>query len=141
MLKFNVDFDTILNKFEKVRKDFNRGDYIEMNRELSLCNWDELFRMYKHDVNKQWEIFKNILNDVEEKYEPKKTIISNSQRKGKFPISAKTRKLIRRKDRLWTRYIETRDGQKKVRALTRKLRKEFEKHVASQLVSNNKLLW
>ena len=36
MLKFNVDFDTILNKFEKVRKDFNRGDYTEMSRELSL---------------------------------------------------------------------------------------------------------
>ena len=27
MLKFNIDFDTTLNKFEKVRKDFNRGDY------------------------------------------------------------------------------------------------------------------
>ena len=87
---------------------------------------------------------------MEEKYVPKKTIICNSQRKGNFPMSAKTRKLIWRKDRLWTRYIETRDGQKyveyckarnKVRALTRKLRKEFEKHVVSQMVSNNKLFW
>ena len=82
------------------------------------------------------------------KYIPQKEI--SNHRKGNFPLNAKTRRLIRRKNRLWTRYMETRDGKKylkyckirnKVRALTQKLWKEFERNVANQTKKNQKALW
>jgi len=76
----------------------------------------------------------------------------SSNRKGNFPLNAKTRKLIRRKNRLWSmdkiHAMETRDGTKyleycksrnKLRALTRKLQKEFERNLAHQTKKNPKV--
>ena len=67
-------------------------------------------RLCKDNVNDQWEILKTILHTLEDKYVHIKEVSSN--RKGNFPLNANTRKLIRRKNRLWTRYMETSDGTK-----------------------------
>ena len=47
---------------------------------------------------------------LEEKYVPQKEI--SNYRKGNSPLNVNTRKLIRYKNRLWTRNMETRDGKK-----------------------------
>ena len=107
-----------------------------MRKEFSDIDWEEKF---KDNVNDQWEILKTVLKLLEDKYVPQKEV--SNYRKGNFPLNANTRKLIRCKNRLWTRYIETRDRTKylehcksrnKIRALTRKLRKGFERNLATQ---------
>ena len=54
------------------------------------------------------------------------------------------------KNKLWTRYMETRNGTKyleycksrnKLRALTRKLGKEFERNLANQTMKNPNVFW
>ena len=110
-----------------------------MRKEFSNIGWEEKFKDCKYNVNNQWEILKTVLNLLENKYVPQKEVLN--YRKGNFPLNANTRKLIRRKNRLWTRHIETRDRKKyieycksgnKIRALIRKLRKEFERNLATQ---------
>ena len=107
-----------------------------MGIEFSDIDWEEIFKDCKDNVNDQWEILKTVLKLLEDKYVPQKEV--SNYRKGNFPLNANTRKLIRRKNRLWTRSIETRDGTKyleycksrnKIQALTRKLRKEFERNL------------
>ena len=114
----------------------------------SDIDWEEKFKECKDNVNDQWEILKTVLKLLEDKYVLQKEV--SNYRKGKFPLNANTRKLIRCKNRLWTRYIETRDGTKyleycksrnKIRALTRKLRKEFERNLATQTKKNPKVFW
>ena len=75
-----------------------------MWKEFSNIEWKEKF---KDNVNDQWEILKTVLNLLDDKYAPQKEV--SNYRKGNIPLNANTRKLIRRKNRLWTRYIETRD--------------------------------
>ena len=111
------------------------ANYSEMRTNLAHINWKDKFKLCKDNVNDQLEILKTILHTLEDKHVPQKV---SSNRKGNFPLNANTRKLIRCKNRLWTRYTETRDGTRylkyvmncksrnKLRALTRKLRKEFE---------------
>ena len=93
-------------------------------------------------------MLKTILHTLEDKHVPQKEVSSN--RKGNFPLNANTRNLIRRKHRLWTRYMETSDGTKyieycksrnKLRALKRKLRKEFEQNLANQTKKNPNVFW
>ena len=81
-----------------------------MRKEFSDIDWEEKFKDCKDNVNDQWEILKTVLKLLEDKYIPQKEV--SNYRKGNFPLNANTRKLIGRKNRLWTRYIETRDGTK-----------------------------
>ena len=124
------------------------ANYDEMRIDLAHINWEDEFRLCKDNANYQCEILKTILHTLEDKYVPQKEVSSN--RKGNFPLNANTRKLIRHKNRLWTRYMETRDGTKyleycksriKLRALTRKLRKKFERNLANQTKKNPKVFW
>ena len=148
VITFNILCKVITNKYTKKRKLFNKANYEGMRKECSDINWEEKFKDCKDNVNDQWEILKTVLRLLEDKYVPQKEV--SNYRKGNFPLNANTRKLIRRKNRLWTRYIETRDGTKyleycksrnKIRALTRKLRKEFEKNLAIQTKKNPKVFW
>ena len=58
------------------------------------------------------------IHTLEDKYVPQKEVSSN--RKGNFPLNANTRKLIRRKNRLWTRYMETDQGWDKISGILQK---------------------
>ena len=135
----------IKNIYTKKQKLFNKANYEGMRKEFSGIDWEEKF---KDNVNDQWEILKTVLKLLEDKYVPQKEV--SNYRKGNFPLNANTRKLIRCKNRLWTRYIATRDRTKyleycksrnKIRALTRKLRKGFERNLATQTKKNPKVFW
>ena len=110
VITFNILCKVITNKYTKKQKLFNKANYEEMRKEFSDIDWEEKFKDCKDNVNDQWEILKTLLKLLEDKYVPQKEV--SNYRKGNFPLNANTRKLIRRKNRLWTRYIETRDGTK-----------------------------
>ena len=70
--------------------------------------------------------------------------------KKRVPLNVKIRAKIRRKNRLWKKYLLTRDVQaykeycrlrNQVRSLTRKAQKIYEKSIISQIKENPKKFW
>ncbi len=86
---------------------FNKGNYTALRESLKI-NWDKAFAKCDNDINKIWNVFTNIINEKTELYIPK-TINFNKWKNPswKRPISKEVNLLIKRKHRLWTRFIET----------------------------------
>ncbi len=93
-----------------------------------------------------------ILLETEAALIPHKTITTNpnQSKPRKRNLDDKCPKVIKRKHRLWTRYLESRDGQRyleycqtrnKVRSMTRKIAKQKEREIANEAKSNPKKFW
>ena len=130
---------------------YDRGNYDNMRKLMDL-EWEEEFAACPTDVTKQWEIFKKKFKDAEEICVPQKQITANSLQRTKYntPLDKKALKKIKKKHRCWQRYMETREGRhydaycrqrNQVRALTRKIQKEFEKNIAANAKKNPKKFW
>jgi hypothetical protein len=70
-------------------------------------------------------------------------------KKHTIPLDKKSSK-IKRKQRLWTRFLNTRDGEiyaeycqvrNQVRNITRKITRQHEKRIATEVKSNPKKFW
>ena len=107
-----------------------------------------------NDVEGQWCKFKNIFEKSIEQTIPKKIVNQTGKRKQDpkhtIPLNRKALSKIKRKERLWTRYLNTRDGEaykeyckvrNQVRTLTRKITKQFEKQIAQEVKTNPKKFW
>jgi hypothetical protein len=103
------------------------------------------------NVEGQWCKFKNIFENSIEQTIPKKIVNQTGKRKQDpkhtIPLNRKALSKIKQKERLWTRYLNTRDGEaykeyckvrNQVRTLTRKITKQFEKQIAQQVKTNPK---
>lgn len=136
---------------KKTRFKYDKGDYEKLKEMLDL-NWEKEFE--KCNVHEQWNKFREILEKAMEEAIPKKVINQNGKRKKDdnhpVPLNRKALSKIKRKERLWTRYLNTRDGQvyseyckirNQVRAITRKITKEYEKQIAQQVKENPKKFW
>ena len=53
------------------RYNFDKGDYLEMAKILNI-NWTDKFEWCNNEVNKQWEVFKKLLELAMEKCIPKR---------------------------------------------------------------------
>ena len=100
---------------------------------LSLCN-------HFWEVNRTNNTKENCKQTGKRKQDPKHTI----------PLNRKALSKIKRKERLWTKYLNTRDGEayneyckvrNQVRTLTRKITKQFEKQIAQEVKTNPKKFW
>ena len=89
------------------------------------------------------------LRQAEEQCIPKK-IISQRARKYPVPLYVKTRAKIKMKNRLWKKFLLTKDVQNyqefcrlrnQVRRLTRKAQKQYEKDIINQIKQNLKKFW
>ena len=89
------------------------------------------------------------LRQAEEQCIPKKRI-SQRARKHPVPLDVKTRAKIKRKNRLWKKFLLTKDVQNyqefcrlrnQVRRLTRKAQKQYEKDIINQIKQNPKKFW
>ena len=132
------------NKFN-----FNKGNYTEMNK--YLYELIENGQIVNADVNTSWMFLKNALSESSSKYIP---LMSGNTwlKKGSSSnyMSLDNRKLIHRKHRLWTRYLETKDKDKlkaykkvrnKIRKETRKLTKEIQLDIAKNCIENPNKFW
>ena len=108
-------------------------------------DWDAEFSKRKGDVQAQWDIFTIKIREVVERCIPKKVMSERSKNPG--PLNVKIRAKIRRKNRLWKKYLLTRDVQayqeycrlrNQVRRLIRKAQK---KCIISQIKENPKKFW
>ena len=88
---------------------YDNGDYHKMEDMLSI-DLDAEFSKHEVDVQAQWDIFTMKIREAVEWCIPKK-VISERIKKYPVPLNLKTRAKIRRKNRLWKKYLLTRDVQ------------------------------
>jgi len=112
------------NKF-----DFNKGDYDALRQSLCI-DWDSLFDACDNDINKMWDTFKNIIHThcnihIPKKSKPfcgKKTIWTT-------PLNIEVSKMIKRKHRLWSRYMWKQRTPKSITSLKKRDTMIGEKYV------------
>ena len=131
---------------------YNKADYTKLKEELNV-NWGEIFENLEtpQDVNEMWGTFKNRMNQALDNCVPKRTItIGGNNKQRHKALDKRLLAKIKRKKRLWERYIKTQDGiaylqyckvRNQLRAATRKAQKQIEKNIAKQAKANPKLFW
>ena len=113
-------------------------------------NWDEY--LGNEDIDAQWLLFCDKLQTGSEMYIPKVTVSNGNKTKKRhnLPISIKTKAKIKRKQRLWNKYLETGDERCKLQynrvrnqicRLTRQTIKTHEKNIADCVKDNPKKFW
>jgi len=130
---------------------YGKGDYENLRKRLDTVDWIQSLGSCDGDVDQMWDYYKNTLLSRIEQYIP---VVSNfcelKKASWKCPLDQKVRKLIRKKSRLWSRYIETRNPhihkeykklRNEVRKQTRLIERKEQSEVAKQCKSNPKKFW
>ena len=128
---------------------YDKGNYHKMNEELNI-DWQMQLNP-AHDVNKQWETIKTKIKEATDKHIPSyQTTEKGLWKKGRIPLTAATRKEIRKKHRLWQRAYETKQEDRtqkwkqqrnKVSKLLKEAEKKLELDIANDAKLNPKKLW
>ena len=129
------------------KRNYYKGNYKQMTEDLKDINWDAEFKAENMDINTWTTAFERIITNLTEKYVPLKTKNSNNGHVDAPWMNRKALKAVRKKYHSWRRYQETKSHKRyldyvKVRNKTskslRKLKKEFEKKLASEVKTNPK---
>jgi len=137
ILSFQLYCYIFANASNSVRSNYDRGHYDELRRQVAI-DWDLLLKPLDGGTDQQFKLFGSILEKAVESYVSSYKY-SLDNRHNRAPVDKAFRKLNRRKNRLWTRYMETRDISKyrqycqcrnKVRAITRSTWREYQKQIA-----------
>ena len=133
---------------------FDKGDYNSLITEFGKIDWNSLFAgdNLRDDVDKQWQLFKIKYLELVDKYIPKRTFSKTAQNpgdtRGKYCKDVKL--AVKKKHRLWQRYMETKDGQKykeyvqarnRSKALIRQTQRESCRRIALSIKANPKKFW
>jgi len=90
---------------------YGKGDYEKLRNSLDI-DWVHVFNSFGNNVDKIWDYFKNELLLNVQKYIP---VASNFRQwkkpLWKCPVSVNLQGLIKKKSRLWKRFISTRNPQ------------------------------
>ena len=139
----------------QIKTVYQKGDYEKLKNILSKHDWENL-KQQSNDINKQWDLFKNIFLDAENQCVPRKLTYVNGKLSKKFsiPLDKKTLKTlakIKNKNKLWGRVRKqlAEDEEKirynrlrnQIRGLTRKSKIIMEKEIAKNAQSNPKAFW
>ena len=106
VLKFSSHLQTTQAKFK-----LDKGDYTKLKEFLNL-NWDKMLDTSKFSIDEMWEKFKLIMLEGMNKFTPRRGKRNNTSKKNFQPYNKDLHQLIRRKHRLWNRWIQTRDEHK-----------------------------
>ena len=143
--KLTCNFEQI--PIKKTRLQYDKGDYQKLMNMLPN-DWESILE--GKTVNEMWLIFKGKLDEAIKECIPRKTITINGKPRRIKKFDKRTLSKIKRKKRIWDRYIRSGDGQQyleycrlrnQVRAATRKIQKELEKSVAKEARTNPKKFW
>ena len=138
-------------KITKVDKyNYAKADFDGL-RDSCKMNWEDILCPFSSELEDMWAHFIKELQNRISQYIPKqKDFNAIKKDTWKRPLNSSLRQLIARKNRLWTRYMETRDAtihkkyksiRNKVRNETRKLQIEEQRQVASKCKENPKIFW
>ena len=107
VLSFQLNCYMATEVFKDERRNYNKGDYCKLRKELSI-DWDALLDPFQNDANSQFKVFHEVLQQVCNRCIP--CVSSDTAtKKHRPPMNRDMRRLIHRKNRLWTRYMETKD--------------------------------
>lgn len=135
----------------KVKKYFhNKTDFNNIRNLLNL-DWDNILLPNgpQTDIDEIWSIFEKVINSAQDKSIPNK-LVNAERKKRSVPLDNITVASIRKKHRLWTRYIETNSGEKlqeykrarnKLRNTTRRARRQTELSIAKCIKDQPKKFW
>jgi hypothetical protein len=135
----------------RMKYSYDKGDFTSMNRDMNI-DWPDYFKECTDDVTMQWNIFKYKLLQVQDKHIPHHLDSGQPKwrSKGKIHVDINLRKEIHKKHRAWESvYTKKTDEAKKlynrqrnkVRKLTRKLHRDYEKNIAKEAKVNPKRFW
>lgn len=127
---------------------YNKADFTAINQYLSSINWD----VELSNTNSTQEMYKTILNyyNIACHANIPKRQIGLGNKKTAPGVTSQVKKVIQKKHRAWTRYMETRTAEKyreytkirnKVKRVVKNSVKEHEKHLAQNVKSNPKCFW
>ena len=124
---------------------YDRGNYDEMRKDLSRRDWNTILGTL--DVDGQWNVLKSIITSSVNRHVPRRKF--NDDRHT-LPMNKENKTEIKKKHRLWSRFIETKEEDKKkeynrqrnkVRRITRKAQRDKEKKIANESKRNPKKFW
>ena len=141
----------------KERFVYQKADFDSMRNHLALSRWSEefLLRNQNMSVDDLWNSFKSKILELRNKFVPKQLCgMPSWKMKGSVPINQDLRDAIRSKSSLHRRWISSRNrpdaeiarktytrARNKVKAMMRKSKREFEKNIGAQSISNPKIFW
>ena len=129
------------------RRNFYKGDYEAMRKDLEGVEWDKEFEHLSAD--EAWNTFKEKINGTIENNVPLSKINNNKRR---VKLNEETLELVRRKHKLYRKWLETfprnqeyyndyKKANNKASKACRKARRDHEKKVAEQAKTNPKAFW
>ena len=112
-------------------------------------DWEAKIKECPENEDQQWNKYKTKCCEAELKCIPKNIVRTNN----KFftiPLDRKSLGKIKKKKRLWNKYIQTKSGEvyqnycrlrNQIRRITRKAKKTYEQNLAKQVKTNPKRFW
>ena len=142
-----VDFNLDTSEQKQTRETFqyHKGNYDALSEELNI-DWHKLLQ--GKPVAECWDIFKKKIQEAVRRNIP----VSRSSGLRHKPtwMTREIRRKIRRKEKLWKRYLDTKQGQdyllyaqtkNQLKRMGRKAKKNLEKQVAKQAKATPKGFW
>ena len=132
---------------------YDKGDYKKMDEHFSKIDWVSELAKFPTDVNAQWKYFTGKYIEAEEKFIPRKKVFINGKLSHKLSTryDRKTLRAMKKKNHLWSKVrknlateeenLQYKRLRNKVKSLTRKSKKAFEKKIAKNLKNNPKAFW
>ena len=144
----------------KERYVYHKTDFSLMRRQLVLSNWTKKFMIQNQSksVDELWNSLKSEIHEIRNKFVPKQLSgIPSWKTKGSVPINQVLCYAIRNKRKLHRQWISSKNVlnvsdsenvrqaytkvRNKVKAIMRKLKREFERNIGIQSKSNPKIFW
>ena len=129
---------------EQNKRNFYKTDYDAVIEALEKYDWGKLLNSsFQNDYSR----FFGILDDIMENYTPFKT--PKKKRKNLY-MTKESMKLRDKKIHLWNKFLSTRSNydrnnyircKNRFRSLSRKLRREFELNISTDMKEKPKLFW
>ena len=149
ILSIDIECYTEINRLTEEYYIYNKGKYDKMKQELQI-DWE--IKLEHLDANGQWETIKNEIKRSMEKNIPKvrRTNTIHIRKKQQSTLEENTIRLIKKKHRLWKRYIETKDQSKyreyckirnNIKTQIRNRKRQVEQMVARDSKEDPKKFW
>ncbi len=149
VLSFDILCYSKVQQYKKLKYFFDSANYEAMKRELASINWNEVLNT-NTSVDGMWRSFIEVLSQQIDKHVQHRLMTCNRSERWSIPMDNRLRAIIKKKHRLWTRYMENRSSlrrrayckvRNKVTKLTKHLQREFERKLAKDSKTNPKAVW
>ena len=144
LLKCQLACYSSTSRHVNIKWNFNKADFVEMNRRIEMIDWKGLTTL---DVSTGYKMFIDTLFSLLSDCIPK---TKNPHARRNIYMNRQALRMKRQKRLLWAVYRASLDPvdlarfqlcRNRLRGLTRRLRKEFESQLISNLKANPKAFW